>query len=450
MENEVKKFEINTLFNVVEHTYGKESVFMDSASRKLLFEIVDRFKHIKSLDSYDDIYVFYMKQNEDISVYIEEDDVEDFLKANPSAIKNGEEYKVRAEILYKINLGKLNVPRTSMDEGAEQLHYITLNTILPESLNDYLYLGVPQVTLSTKRSAYDNVYPDDNDTNIPWSGVFNIENPLRIIDAFVKENFKDETSVNSYNEVTYQSLPIGEKQYLIKRDQMPKWKYNTEQTAPALEVLKKYIKADKSLYEHDTEEKVTPDVYIKIWNALYAGSHGDLTIGDQNEYFSLHNSKGRELISLVGEYGNLPSTLRKWCECQSMFHCNDVVYARTSLYSECFPMIYSVRTHWHIDAFVEGLTYFDTAVPKLAGAIVVSSTLYDVIEDLYLNRDYIKFSRESEDKYIREERHFIGGNEYQSYSNACITFLEDDDRKLLVENGIEMPWKYKLTWVGRL
>lgn len=442
----------NNLFNIASLNYRDKAVMMTSNSRKVLNNIVDRFQHIKSLDDYDYVYGFYLKRMEQITVGIDEDEVDEFLKDNPNAVKNGEdEFELSAEILFRIVVGRLNVPNLS--EGTEQLCYIMVEPILSTNLRKYLYF-LSSTTVHTKNSAYDDVFPDDNDYK-----VIDIETPLLYIDEFLSEKLKDKESVEKFNEESYKWLPSEEKEFIVERDKIPHMRYDVEVSKAKLDILANYVSRHDEkvvLTANDIINGITPKDYIKVWNILHIGSYAEsvkdsVKTVDDKDFFACHNAKGYELIQRLNteEDWSNSAILREWYDENKYYHCCDVVYARTSLY--CFgllPMRYSVSTHWHIDAFVNGIIRLDEELgtEEAKKLVSISDDIFETVENLYLNRDVIKYSKGYEDKYLRPSMIDYNGAEYPSYCRCSLMFLEDEEKDAIFKNGIELPWKYRLLW----
>lgn len=230
---------------------------------------------------------------------------------------------------------------------------------------------------------------------------------------------RNEKTIASYNEKLVQMLPDYLRTYYVKRSDIKSLEVGKDMSnsdkSKIHDVLKGSIDYDvkamllsqavKLGENQEVTSKITPRVYVHAWRVAHEKSSGPYRSESTSElddaaYFSMHNSKGSELIDKINEGGEAewdnPSLLTKWGEEYSMYHCYDVIYARTHLCPCNNKLYYSNSTSLYVEEF-------------LGSVVDVYNVLNDLlyIPDAYMyqtmlyGEDYVKFVPEYADKYLR-------------------------------------------------
>lgn len=230
---------------------------------------------------------------------------------------------------------------------------------------------------------------------------------------------RNEKTIASYNEKLAQLLPDYLYTYYVKRSDIK-----------SLEVGKDMSNSDKSKIQnvlkcsidHDTKttllsrvvkldenqevtSKITPRVYVHAWRVAHEKSSvsyrsESTSVLDDAAYFSMYNSKGSELINKINEDGEAgwdnPSLLTKWGEEYSMYHCYDVIYARTHLSPYNNKLYYSNFTSLYVEEFLGSVVDVYNVLNDLL--YIPDAHMYQMM--LY-SEDYVKLVPEYADKYLR-------------------------------------------------
>lgn len=231
---------------------------------------------------------------------------------------------------------------------------------------------------------------------------------------------RNEKTIASYNEKLEQMLPDYLRTYYVKRSDIKNLEVckdlSNSDKLKIQNVLKDSIDYDvkatlmSQVVKHgenqEVTSRITPRTYVHVWRVAHEKSSTSYrsesaSTLDDATYFSMHNSKGSELIDKITEGGDAewdnPSLLTKWGEEYSMYHCHDVIYARTHLSPYNNKLYYSNSTSLYVEEFLGSVIDVYNAL-SLNLLYIPDAHMYQTM--LY-GEDYVKLVPEYADKYLR-------------------------------------------------
>lgn len=230
---------------------------------------------------------------------------------------------------------------------------------------------------------------------------------------------RNKKTIASYNEKLEQMLPDYLYTYYVKRSYIKSLKVckdiSNSDKSKIQNVLKCSIDYDvkaallsqvvKPGENQEVTSKITPRMYVHAWRVAHEKSSvsyrsESTSILDDATYFNMYNSKGSELIDKINEGGEVewdnPSLLTKWGEEYSMYHCHDVIYARTHLSPYNNKLYYSNSTSLYVEEFLGSVVDVYNVLNDLL--YIPDAHMYQTM--LY-GEDYVKLVPGYADKYLR-------------------------------------------------